>query len=177
MVSSLSGEVDFLKVLDFGIARQLDSDEKSLTLIGMVVGTPAFMAPETLAGARGDPLSDVWSFGATLYTMLTATLPFDHSALADRAATRAPLQPPSERLGAPPPPELDDFVMRCMSWDPRQRFPDGQAMLEALQRVPGTPWSREDALAWWGERALTASDTSTASMADIAPTVPDAVRR
>ena len=148
-------QVDFCKVLDFGIARQIDSREAALTLVGMVVGTPAFMSPEMLAGAQPDPRGDVWSFGATLYTLLTGTLPFDYTSYSRHGTARRRLVSPSERLGKPLPPELDRLVMRCMDLDPGQRPENGAALLEALQAVPIGAWTLEDARAWWSEHTPT----------------------
>jgi len=156
---SSNEEADFLKVLDFGIARQLDSGEATLTLIGMVVGTPAFMAPEVQAGIKADPSSDVWSFGATLYTLLTGTLPFEYSAYSRHGTARARLVPPSERLGRPLPAELDALVMRCMHIDPALRPADGAALIEALAGVPLAPWTPDDARGWWSSHVGTLSNT------------------
>ncbi|HRE91629.1 MAG TPA: protein kinase, partial [Myxococcota bacterium] len=74
---SAHGEEDRLKVLDFGVARQLGANERSLTLIGTVVGTPAFMAPEQIMGQPPDPRIDVYALGASLYCMLTGRLPLE----------------------------------------------------------------------------------------------------
>ncbi len=177
--SSSSEEPDFLKVLDFGIVRDLGLEEQKLTLIGMVVGTPAFMAPEAQAGLKADPPADVWSFGATLYTLLTGTLPFEPVAYGGRGTARARLNPPSERLGKPLPAELDALVMRCMELDPTRRPQDGSAVLEALQGIPLRPWTADDARAWWADRAQTQPNNlvGAAGMAantDLQqPTVPD----
>ncbi len=177
--SSSTEEPDFLKVLDFGIARDVGQEEQKLTLIGMVVGTPAFMAPEAQAGLKADPPADVWSFGATLYTMLTGTLPFEPAVYGGRGTARARLAPPSERLGKPLPKELDALVMRCMELDATRRPQDGSAVLEALQGIPLPPWTADDARAWWANHAVTQAN-SPIRAADVAAdtdidkrTVPD----
>ncbi len=164
-------ETDFLKLLDFGIARQLDSREATLTLVGMVVGTPAFMAPEALTGEEPAPTSDVYSLGATLYTMLTAALPFDPSGTAPGNTARLRLKPPSERNGQPLPRELDELVMRCLDPDPARRPQSGAALAEALDAIPLAPWSPEEARAWWAERTATVVDRSRAPDPHTSPTL------
>jgi len=73
------GEV---KVLDFGLARQAlaltgeASEELSLTQEGLIVGTPAYFAPEVLRGGKASPASDLWAFGVVLYEMASGRLPF-----------------------------------------------------------------------------------------------------
>lgn len=106
MVLSRPGEADFLKVLDFGIAHETDTNQTKLTGTGHIVGTPAFMAPEIWAGLPADPRSDVWSFGATLYVMLTGQLPFGSSVM----QAIGPLTPPSACRGAALPEGLDALV-------------------------------------------------------------------
>src|SRR5215831_14172780 len=71
-----------VKVLDFGLARQLgaiasvESGELTLTSEGKIVGTPAYIAPEVLRGAKAGPGSDIWALGVVLFEMLTGRLPF-----------------------------------------------------------------------------------------------------
>ncbi|MCC6624032.1 MAG: serine/threonine protein kinase [Deltaproteobacteria bacterium] len=144
------GQADFLKVLDFGIARRLDADDAALTMVGMVVGTPIFMAPEVLAGAPADPRSDVWSFGATLYTLLTGVLPREPAEL---VAARKSVTPPSRRSGAALPPALEALVMRCMAPSPADRPANGAALVAELAEVDVGAWTEADADAWWAARA------------------------
>jgi len=178
MALSDDDQADFLKVLDFGIARHIDSQEATLTLVGMVVGTPAFMSPEMLAGATPDPRGDVWSFGATLYAMLTGTLPFEPAAYSRHATARRRLVPPSERLGRPLPAGLDALVMRCMDLDASRRPEHGAALLDALLALPVAPWTLDDARAWWAEHTPTLMEEAHAARppddpeSTGAPTVP-----
>lgn len=179
MALSDEDRADFLKVLDFGIARQVDALEASLTMVGMVVGTPAFMSPEMMAGATPDPRGDIWSFGATLYAMLTGTLPFDPAAYSRHGTARRRLVPPSERLGRPLPERLDGLVMRCMDLDAERRPEHGAALVEALQALPVAPWTLDDARAWWAEHTPTLmeqariDDGTEQTGAAFAPTAPE----
>src|SRR5205807_9068569 len=73
-VTRVGGEESFLKLLDFGVAHVMEADRSvTMTEMGMVVGTPAYMAPEACGGERADARSDLYSLGAVLYFMLTGT--------------------------------------------------------------------------------------------------------
>jgi len=134
-----------VKVVDFGIARSLapaaDGRRPSLTLTGMTVGTPGYMAPEQLRGDGVDARADVFAFGVIAYELTTGEHPFggsDPASLVERlVADRSPL---SQTLA---PPALDMIVRRCLRGDREQRFASGVELLEALRGVtdgaPGTP--------------------------------------
>jgi serine/threonine-protein kinase len=77
-----AGALDFVKVLDFGIAKNVDVDEptsikRRLTRPGVAMGTPEYMAPEQAAGKPADPRSDIYAVGSIMYEMLTGTPPYD----------------------------------------------------------------------------------------------------
>ncbi|MFO0747565.1 MAG: serine/threonine-protein kinase [Myxococcota bacterium] len=162
-VGGVERRADFVKVLDFGIARQLDSDEAQLTLTGVVVGTPAFMPPEVLRGEPADPRSDVWSLGATLFTLLCGRLPFDFPNSADHFGPdgrRLPAlpEPIAQRLPA----DLAALVRECLSPAPAERPADGRALLGRLEALALAPWSEAEARAWWQARERRAQDAATA---------------
>src|SRR5262249_39727061 len=72
-----TGEPDFLKLLDFGVALIISPDVTgALTTTGLIMGTPAYMAPETWSGGAADARSDLYALGATLYFLLTGRAPF-----------------------------------------------------------------------------------------------------
>jgi len=121
------------RLTDFGLARMADSQR--LTTTGTILGTPAYMAPEQVEGARSiDARADVYALGATLYEMLTGQRPF-------RAASRAalfrqvllePPQPPSE-LAPGTDPELERICLECLEKEPALR-PDAKGVVRALRR-------------------------------------------
>jgi serine/threonine-protein kinase len=78
MVGRKAGNDDFVKVLDFGIAKMAESEDKrhDLTQAGLVIGTPFYMSPEQVSGQKLDPRSDVYSFALIVYEMLAGSLPF-----------------------------------------------------------------------------------------------------
>jgi len=134
LVVETVGAAEFVKVIDFGIAEQAGSE--SLTRTGMVVGTPGFIAPETLGGAEATARSDVYGLGVVLYVALTGVLPHEGDTpqelvLATVGEAAAP--PSSHRAEITR--ELDDLVMRCLSRDPMARFADGGDLARALRRV------------------------------------------
>jgi serine/threonine-protein kinase len=150
-----AGEEDFVKVLDFGVARQLDAPA-DLTHAGVIVGTPTYMAPEAFSG-HVDAASDVYSMGATLYYLLTGAPPFhgDDQAELWRAHQAQPVVPPSARRGEQLPHGLETLVLRCLSKRPELRFTDGTMLgsaLAALEEI--APWTRDDAKAWWQQARL-----------------------
>ena|SRR6185312_6438273 len=133
-----------VKILDFGIA--LDETKRRLTWTGQsaTLGTPDYMAPEQIAGQRGDARSDIYAVGTMLYEMLTKNLPFNSTnanALLRAKANDDP-RPPSyyePRID----PALEAIVMRAVQRTPRDRHESAQALLAdlrdpqaALQRAP-----------------------------------------
>ncbi len=119
-VVSLAGEADFLKVLDFGVAR-VGAEDASITQAGAVIGTPAFMPPEVLAGAPWSEAGDVWALAASLYFALTGKTPREAG---------APPPPPSASVAVPR--ELDDALVRALDDDPARRPQTGAELAAAL---------------------------------------------
>jgi len=129
----LAGET--AKIMDFGIARSNDSGD-GLTDTGEMIGTPAFMAPEQIAGARLDHRTDLYSLGVTLFVMLAGHNPFAGITNVTSASMKQLLGAPP-RLDAVRPElsaELVDVVARAMSRSPGERFADAAELAEALGR-------------------------------------------
>lgn len=152
-VTRVGDDHDFLKLLDFGVARVIQGEQDAqLTGSGMLCGTPAYMAPEVCRGDRADARSDVYALGGTLYFLLTGELPFEGTSSGQLFAahmTKAPL-PPSMRRGAAVPPAIDQIVLRCLAKDPRHRFQSARALFKALvPLMDDTAWSAADAERFW----------------------------
>lgn len=120
-------------LLDFGIAKLLDTTDLSLTSSRHVVGTPAFMSPEQLLNRPVDMRTDVYALGALLYTMIAGSMPFSASAYPVLRHLHLHQAPPRPSLHAPVDPAFDDIVVRAMSKDPAGRQPDVTAFLEEVR--------------------------------------------
>ena len=127
------GAIDRLKVLDFGIAR-LTSGARKLTRTGSVIGTPGYMAPELVRGARDiTPRADVFSLGCVMFQCLTGRAVFEAEAPTALLAKILLVEPPRVRDVAPHiPAAVDEVVARMLAKDPQERLPDAPAVLAAL---------------------------------------------
>ena len=76
MIAKRRDGSDFVKVVDFGIAKAIEGDDQKVTKTGLAVGTPEYMSPEQLAGDRLDPRTDIYSLGLVSFAMFTGSLPF-----------------------------------------------------------------------------------------------------
>jgi WD40 repeat protein len=124
-----------VKLLDFGLARAVRL-EAHLTERGVVVGTPAYMAPEQAAGREVDARADLFSLGCVLYRLCTGWLAFpggDLMAVLMALATRGPV--PVRRLNPAVPPALADLIHRLLARAPADRPASAQAVAAALRTV------------------------------------------
>jgi eukaryotic-like serine/threonine-protein kinase len=129
-------EKDVAKVTDFGIARITDS---SKTKTGIVLGTPSFMSPEQISGAKVDGRSDLYSLTVMLYQMLTGRLPFVGESMAElmyKIANAAPIDPREVRPDIPE--DLAQICLFGMAKKPESRYQTGQQMEQDLKRILGT---------------------------------------
>jgi len=154
MLCSRGGVHDVVKVLDFGLAKELDSgDSPDLTTKTALVGTPAYMAPEVIQRPDAvDARVDLYALGAVGYLLLTGAPVFEGTTIVEICAHHLHTQPfpPSVRLGRPVSPELEAIVLECLRKDPDERPASATVVQERLLacKVAGT-WSREDARDWW----------------------------
>ena len=122
-----------VKLIDFGIARLRGPDDAKATQTGVVMGTPAFMAPEQARGERVDARADIYAVGAIAYCCVTGRGPYDLNDAA--AALHAVLmsEPPRPRSVAPDVPEDFEMVLqRAMARDRDERYPTLAALGEAF---------------------------------------------
>jgi serine/threonine-protein kinase len=144
---------DFVKVLDFGLAKLVEATPDALlqTAAGQVPGTPAYMAPEAALAGNIDGRADLYALGCVMYFGLTGELVFDASSALQMLAKHVhePPEPPSRRSDRPIPIELDAVVLACLSKEPEGRPPSAAALASSLRALQIDPWSEEKAAAWW----------------------------
>lgn len=139
-----------VKLADFGLARRLEVDETRATSMDAFVGTVDYVSPEQALGRDLDGRSDLYSFGVTLYEMLTGAIPFKRDSAIGTALAHVKDPPPRLRSARPDAPAwLEAFVARLLEKEPDARYPTTDAALEDLRarRATGaTPRGRRQHL-------------------------------
>ncbi len=139
MLLEQGDEKDYVKVLDFGLVKEIDADdEEDLTQAGVFMGSPKYMSPEQIQGERVDARSDIYSVGVIFYEMLTGAPPFvrDKQVQILMDHINAPVPPLSTPAGRPPIPEdVASIVRRCLAKRREERFGGMDELLEALKAV------------------------------------------
>jgi serine/threonine-protein kinase len=172
-VSGIGTELDFAKVLDFGlVGLQHDRarpEDLALTAEGGTSGTPTYMAPEIVLGEQSyDRRVDLYAVGCVAYWLLTGKLVFEGDTamkvMLDHARTPAP--PPHTRTELPIPPELEQLIMDCLEKDPARRPPTAAALALRLGAI-AVPheWTAERADRWW--RAHMPEQVQSRSVAEV----------
>lgn len=134
-------------VLDFGLAFiDTREDAARMTQAGMLMGTPAYIAPEQISGAHIGPPADVYSFGCMLYEMITSETPFDGTPmmLLPMHLFEAPVPPSRRRSDTYIPRALEELVMRMLAKRPDDR-PNVRSVAEVLAQLGATLGERERA--------------------------------
>jgi serine/threonine protein kinase len=130
-----------VKIIDFGIVKLRGDAEAAfggaaLTNAGLVVGTPAYMAPEQALGRQVEPPTDLYAIGVILFEMLTGRLPFHDPDPLKLMTLHAKARPPRLDDVAPhapwATPEMCSLIDGALIKDPARRFPDAEVMMEAL---------------------------------------------
>jgi serine/threonine-protein kinase len=128
---------DFVKVLDFGIAK-VGGGTSKLTQAGQVFGTPHYMSPEQCAGTAVDHRTDIYAVGVMLYEMATGAVPFDADNLMG-ILTKHLYENPIPPHQLPPPvdvsPAMEAVIMKCLSKKPELRYQNMAELLEDLEAI------------------------------------------
>jgi serine/threonine-protein kinase len=153
-VCRVGTRVDYVKVLDFGLVKTFTNlGEVSLTMKGATVGTPAFLAPETVKGDGAiDGRADIYSLGCVAYWMLTGTHVFTGTTIRElfRSHVGTAPTPPSSRHELPVPPSLDKIVLQCLEKDPARRPSSAEELSDLLRNTELAPaWTQQRARSWW----------------------------
>ena len=142
---------DNVKVLDFGLAKALDSqdstpnmqDSPTLTIAatrpGVILGTVAYMSPEQACGKRVDRRADIWAFGCVLYEMLTGQQAFSGETVSETIAAVIKDVPDFSKLPCATPHRIRELAQRCLIKDPKRRLRDiGEARIAIEETLSGT---------------------------------------
>jgi len=156
MLVTRGADMDFVKVLDFGIAKvpileigaqpppsttgeaPMSASPKVLTQVGMIYGTPEYMAPEQALGQAVDARADLYAVGVLLFEMLTAHRPFDHHNMATLLGMQVTAPVPAMAEVAPDvqvPTPIEAVVRRLLAKDPAQRFATADELMQALDEA------------------------------------------
>ncbi len=132
-----------VKILDFGLAKALQSDSPTtdasesptitdqMTQAGVIIGTAAYMAPEQARGRAVDKRADIWAFGCILYECLTGKRPFHGDTVTETLASILKGDPDWDELPSAIPENLEELLQRCFRKDPRERLRDiGEARIQ-----------------------------------------------
>jgi serine/threonine-protein kinase len=165
---------DFVKVLDFGLAKSREADlETQLTRDGVTTGTPSFLPPEMAQGIQElDGRTDIYALGCVAYFMLTGQLVFEAPTALAMALAHVQQTPelPSRRTEMEIPPSLERVVMQCLEKDPARR-PASARELSRMLAATGLPgaWDSSKAEEWWllNRPAMTTPDSAESSVAAV----------
>jgi serine/threonine protein kinase len=139
------------KISDFGLAKQLDTDINTTTS-GMIIGTPAYMAPEQARGEQSKfgPSLDVYGLGGVLYFLLTGRSPFQGASglnVLHRITEEDPVSP--RQVNPETPKELEAICLKCLEKDPARRYDSAAALADDLERwLRGEPLTIEGESIW-----------------------------
>jgi eukaryotic-like serine/threonine-protein kinase len=175
-------DLDFVKVLDFGLTRHepaagatpAGAAERSvsLTATGTTMGTPSTMAPEQWMGRPADPRTDLYALGCVGYWLLAGAKPFEAETLGEmmRLHLETPPPPLARTAKQEVPSRLEAVILSCMAKDPGARPPDADALGARLEAaLDGDSWSASRARAWWDANGTSRDLTLSISAPTVRP--------
>ncbi|HTO76722.1 MAG TPA: CHASE domain-containing protein [Thermoanaerobaculia bacterium] len=180
MICVYGGIPDFLKILDFGLVKDIGSvehpaagegdgagagapDDASLSHDGSLLGTPLYMAPEGMSdSSKVDARADIFALGAVGYFLLTGGSPFPGRTAIEvfRMERRGPPPPLATAARHPVPPGLEAILRRCLAFDREERPVSAEELDALLSDCGAPPWKLEESRAWWRDRGPKALDTA-----------------
>jgi len=165
---------EFVKVLDFGIAKIQDPDEKpeqALTQAGMVCGTPEYMSPEQARGQKLDHRSDLYALGVVVYQLATGELPFNADTAIGIVTKHILEQPDPPRQKYPQlniHPDLEAIILKAMAKNVDERFSTAMEMVQAFEELLRT-LARESSTAFTAPETPQAKESAPTQPANIPP--------
>ena len=159
MLCEQGGLNDVVKVLDFGLVKDIQQDAPELTQNNTIVGTPFYLAPELITDASlFSPSSDLYALGGVGYYLLTGRNVFEGASAVEICAMHLHDEPvpPSQRTAREIPPDLEAILLACLAKQPKKRPQSAQAMSEMLARCEGVgTWTQKQARKWWADNRST----------------------
>jgi serine/threonine-protein kinase len=160
MVVDRGGVSDLVKVLDFGLVKELGTSvdgasppDPTLTAADAITGTPLYMAPESIIAPNTiDARADIYALGAVGYWLLTGTHVFSGTSMVEVCAhhLHSPPEPPSVRLRAPVSADLEALILDCLAKKPEERPASARILRDRLHCCASAAgWNNEKAAAWW----------------------------
>jgi len=165
---------DFVKVLDFGLVKEVskvsDVETSLATIPGqMAVGTPAYMAPEMALGEPVDGRADIYALGCVAYYLITGQLVFEAEKAFQMIAKHLQAEPipPSQRTDRPVSPELERLILKCLSKEAKDRPQSAAHLAQALDWIPTDAWGEEEAKRWWAAHNRSGTESPQARRAPL----------
>jgi serine/threonine protein kinase len=157
ILSERGGVADFVKVLDFGLVKQVMQSDSKITVTEAVHGTPLYVPPERLRDpAQADARTDIYAVGCVAFNLLTGQDPYQARTTMELCYHVLNTAPPraADLAPAPIPEVLDTLVNACLAKDPDQRPRSIDAMAATLAALAeALPWEQQAAKRWWRENA------------------------
>ena len=177
MLCVYGGIPDFLKVLDFGLVKDIggvehlassraagEESDAELSQDGSLLGTPLYMAPEGMSDpSKVDARADIFALGAVGYFLLTGNSPFPGRTAIEvfTMERKGPPAPLARAAANPVPAALEETISRCLAFDRAQRPESAEALDASLEAcAASSPWKLDQARAWWQQRGPAALETA-----------------
>ena len=157
---------DFVKVLDFGLVKTAagSASQSLATFEGVIMGTPAYMAPEMALGDSVDGRADLYALGCVAYYLLTGEQVFTGDSVLKVITqhVQAVPVPPSQRTELPIPASLERLVLACLAKKPEERPKTARRLAQSLETIDGMRWGEDEANRWWRQHHPPRVSTSDA---------------
>jgi serine/threonine protein kinase len=141
---------DVAKVVDYGLVKEITAEKGE----SMILGTPAYVAPETVTDPRATgPAADLYALGCVGYFLLTARRVFEGKTTVDVCVQHVTAQPkPPTSYGVKMPDELERIILHCLAKKPEDRPASAAALAKLLSEVPrANDWNDDEAVRWWSD--------------------------
>lgn len=154
MLCDIGGMYDVVKVLDFGLVKDIEDDtNEDLTQLFEIGGTPMYMSPERLTAPQTvDYQTDIYSVGVVAYYLLTGRKPFLTGVTDIDIINQVINEPPLEINTTDIPNELSQVIYKCMEKDPADRPADINELIAIIEKINPHTWTQQLAEHWWEQK-------------------------